>query len=80
MSICELILSQIENKNPKDDDGKTPLDWATESGHLEKYQEIMKLLKSKKPYFNLDYLTPMQRASKNYWDNHPWRYYRGIIE
>ena len=47
LEICELIMKNIDEKNPKGLGDLTPLHWATEQGHLEVCQLIISNIQEK---------------------------------
>ena len=54
----------MEDTNPKDQDGFTPLHWAAKNGHVELYQWIMDQVVDKNPRDNSGF-TPLHLAAKN---------------
>ena len=64
LAICELIIKNIDNKNPTDNNGKTPLHMAAQCGFLDICKLIMKNVEDKNP---ADYSgeTPLHLAASN---------------
>ena len=52
LDVCKFIIERVENKNPSDNDGKTPLHMAAEYGRLEICQLIIKNIEDKNPVDN----------------------------
>ena len=48
-SVCSLIIEQIEDKNPGDEEGWTPLHSAAFGGHIEIFSHIWELVENKYP-------------------------------
>ena len=46
---CQIIVENVDDKNPKDNDGWTPLHLAAENGHLSICQLIIKNVDEKNP-------------------------------
>ena len=63
-AVCQSMMEKLEDKNPRDEDGFTPLHWAAKNGHLELYQWIMEKVKDKNPRDNSG-LTPLHLAANN---------------
>ena len=55
------IMEKLENKNPGDNNGSTPLHFAARFGHLDVCSAIMEKLDNKNPMDN-DGQTPLQYA------------------
>ena len=47
-----MILDEVNDKNPKDKDGTTPLHWAANKGHFEIFKLIMESADEKSPVDN----------------------------
>ena len=50
--MCQLIIDKIEDKNPVDDEGWTPLHYAAERGHMDICKMIASYLDDKNPRTN----------------------------
>ena len=61
MEICRAIMEKLENKNPGDNNGLTPLHFAAQDDHLDVCRAIMEKLDNKNPMDN-DGQTPLQYA------------------
>ena len=59
-----MIIQIVENKNPADDFGMTPLHYAAEIGNLELFELIMNLVENMNP-INNEGETPLCLAAKN---------------
>ena len=62
--IADFIAENVDNKNPKDVDGWTPLHWAARSGRLLVCQLIIETLDEKNPKTQTGW-TPFHWACKN---------------
>ena len=60
-SICELIINNVEDKNPKNVDGETPLHYAVEGGFLEICKLIIEKVIDKNPKDECG-ITPLDHA------------------
>ena len=49
LSVCELIIKHIKDKNPKDASGMTPLHYAAKNGHFQICQLLLESIKKKNP-------------------------------
>ena len=49
LSVCQLIVDNVDDKNPKNDNGKTPLHLASENGHSLVVQLILENVNNKNP-------------------------------
>ena len=58
---CQIIVENIDDKNPKDTSGWTPLHWAARIGHLPVCQLIVENVKDKNPK-NWKGMTPLDLA------------------
>ena len=65
MAVCQLIMENIEDKNPKDNNGWTPLHYAASNGHLAICQLIMENIEDKNPKENNGW-TPLHSAAWNH--------------
>ena len=63
LDVCELIMEKIENKNPADDIGWTPLHLAAFNGHLDLTKLIIEKIDYNNIISNLDTLTPIHWAA-----------------
>ena len=63
MDICELIILNADNKNPKDADGWTPLHEAAKRGYANIVRLIMDNVVIKNPHGKRD-LTPLHEAAR----------------
>ena len=61
---CKLIMESVENKNPRNGIGRTPLQLAAEAGHLEICQLLIDNIEDKNPG-NPIYNTPLAAAIGN---------------
>ena len=59
-----MIISEVEDKNPHGQFGKTPLHVAAENGNLAIFKMIMDVIKDKNP-MDQDKLTPLHLAAEN---------------
>ena len=64
LTIVELIISHLTQKNPRNKRLRTPLDLAAENGHFDIFQLIMENFKKKNPK-NRGQETPLHYAAKN---------------
>ena len=64
LEVCQLIMDNIEAKNPSGECGFTPLHWAAEHGQVEVCRLIMENIKNKNPGQD-DNITPLHRAAEN---------------
>ena len=64
LKICELIINQVEDKNPAANCGNTPLHAATKNGNLEIFKLIRKFIEDMNP-MNNDGETPLMLGAKN---------------
>ena len=62
LDICQLIISNVKDKNPADDFGYTPLHLAISGGHLEVCMLIVESVKDKNPGDNFGN-TPLHWAA-----------------
>ena len=63
LDVCELIMEKIENKNPADDIGWTPLHLAAFNGHLDLTKLIIEKIDYNNLVSNLDIMTPIHWAA-----------------
>ena len=49
LEICKLIVSEVDDKNPLDNQGRTPLHYASIYGHSEIYKFIAERVEEKNP-------------------------------
>ena len=61
LEICKLIFSEVDNKSPLDDKGRTPLHYAAMQGHSEIYKFIAERVEEKNPPDNQG-KTPLHKA------------------
>ena len=64
LEICKLIVSEVDNKNPLDNQGRTPLHFAAMHGHSEIYKFIAERVDEKNPVDNQG-KTPLHEAIDN---------------
>ena len=64
MEICKLIIENVDDKNPADRNGMTPLHRAAEYGHLDICKLIIQNVEDKNPPSN-DRSTPLHWAAEN---------------
>ena len=67
LDIVQLIVTNVENKNPANDFGTTPLHRAASYGHLDICQLIVENVKNKNPAHKGNGSTPLHRAA---WNGH----------
>merc|ERR1712038_2024581 len=63
LNICRLIIQNGQNKNPADEDGRTPLHSAASTGHLEICRLIIENFQNKNPA-DLTERTPLHWAAE----------------
>ena len=63
LEICKLIVSEVNDKNPLDNQGRTPLHLAAMQGHFEIYKFIAERVDEKNPADNRG-KTPLHEAIK----------------
>ena len=64
LSVCKFIIDNVDDKNPKTDNGVTPLHIAAAEGHLKLCQLIINNVEDKNPE-NDDGVTPLDCAYHN---------------
>ena len=64
IDVVQLILAHAKDKNPKNEEGETPMHVAAREGHLEICQLIINRVKDKNPRGYMGY-TPMHEAALN---------------
>ena len=64
LNLCQVIIEELQDKNPGDSDGATPLHYAALRGHLEICQLISTSVQDKNPGNIIGY-TPLHYAAKN---------------
>ena len=52
-NVCELIMKQVDDKEPRDAIGWTPLHYAAKFGCVKNYEMIMKAVSNKNPISNV---------------------------
>ena len=57
-----MIINSVEDKNPRENDGYTPLHVAAAFGNLDIYEAIMKVVEDKNPANNVGW-TPLHHAA-----------------
>ena len=66
LNICQLILDNVQEKNPADNAGITPLHKAAEEGYLDIVKLIIENIQEKNPS-DLDGNTPLHHAAAMGW-------------
>ena len=64
LPVCELIIANVENKNPMDREGHTPLYYAAKHGQMTVCQLIINYIEDKNP-INSSRRTPLHYAAQN---------------
>jgi ankyrin repeat protein len=64
LEICKLLVLKVEDKNPIDQVGRTPLHFAAREGYLEIYKVIADTVEEKNPEDG-EGKTPLQLADDN---------------
>ena len=66
LELCRLIIENLQDKNPADEYGETPLHKAAEKGYLELCRLIMENVENKNPEDICDCgVTPLENAAIN---------------
>ena len=64
LEICKLLVSKVEERNPSDKKGQTPLHAAARGGYLENYKFIAERVENKNPE-DVFGRTPLSLAKSN---------------